>query len=63
MFTAFFRTFYLVFAGLFVMLFITTLAIVLRAAQQGDPVSTIAAVGVGALCYLLITRAINYMRE
>jgi hypothetical protein len=63
MYTAFFRTFYLIFAALFVMLFLATAAIVVRAAQFGDYPSTIVGVGVAALCAMLINRAVGYMRE
>ena len=63
MYSTFFRTFYLVFAGMFFMLFFAAGAIVLVAAGHGDYPSTIVGVGVAALCVDLILRATDYMRD
>lgn len=63
MYTALFRSLYLVFAGLFSILFVATLAIVAAAARQGDSISTTAGALIAGLCLLLITRALAYMRE
>jgi len=62
MYTTFFRSFYLVFIGLFVMLFFGTAVIVVRAAQFGDYRATILGIGVGALIAMLIEKAARYMR-
>ena len=59
----FFRSFYLIFSALFGMLFFAAAAIVLTAARHGDYPSTIVGVGVTTLCGMLISRALNYMRE
>lgn len=63
MYTSLFRSFYLVFSGLFTILFVATAAIMIRAAQQGDGPSTVAATVIAGLCLILITRALDYMRE
>jgi len=63
MYAAFFRSFYLIFAGLFSMLFFGAAAIVFSAARLGDPPSAIVGVCVAALCAMLIGRALRYMGE
>ena len=63
MHSTFFRSFYIVFSALFAMLFFAAAAIVLAAARDGDYPSTIVGVGVTTLCGMLISRALNYMRE
>jgi hypothetical protein len=58
----FFRSFYLIFAGLFVQLFVACSVAVLGAASAGDPLSTIAAVGLATVCAVLVKRAVSYWR-
>lgn len=62
MYTTFFRSFYLVFAAMFVMLFLATAIVVVRTVQVGEYAATILGVGVAALCAMLVERAIRYMR-
>jgi uncharacterized membrane protein len=62
MHTTFFRSFYLVFAALFGMLFVATAVVVVRTAQLGEYPATIVGVGVAALCAMLIEKAVRYMR-
>lgn len=59
---AVFRSFYLVIAALFGMLFIATVAVVVRTVQLGEYQATIVGVGVAGLCAMLVEKAIRYMR-
>jgi hypothetical protein len=63
MYALFFRSFYLVIAGMFGLLFFACVAVVLAAARAGDTPSTIVGVGVATLCAMLVKRAVRYMRE
>jgi len=63
MYTQFFRSFYLVFAALFGMLFFGAAAIVVSAARVGDVPSTLFAVAIAGICANLVSRAIKFMRE
>ena len=63
MYALFFRSFYLLLAGMFAMLFVAAAVIVLVATFDGDYPSTIVGVGVASLCAQLILRAMDYMRE
>jgi hypothetical protein len=62
MYTTFFRSFYLVFAAMFVMLFLATAVVVVRTVQVGEYRATILGIGVAALCAMLVEKAIRYMR-
>jgi hypothetical protein len=63
MYTTVFRSFYIVFAALFGMLFIATAAVVVRTVQVGEYQATIVGIGVAALCAMLVEKAIRYMRS
>jgi len=63
MYTQFFRSFYLIFAALFGMLFFGAAAIVVSAARVGDPPSTLFAVAIAGICANLVARSIKFMRE
>lgn len=61
MHTLFFRSFYLIFSGLFATLFVAALAMTITAARRGDPPSTIASVAVAVACAALVVRSLDYM--
>ena len=63
MFGTFYRSFYLIFIGLFTMLFLSAGGVTLNAALLGNPSSTIVGAGMAALCWGLIVRALDYLRE
>jgi hypothetical protein len=62
-YVTFFRSFYIVFAALFSLLFVGAGALALNAALLGESLTTGSAVALAALCGLLIDRAVRYMRE
>ena len=63
MFGTFYRSFYIVFTGMFAMLSLSAGGVTLNAAHAGDPASTIVGVGITAVCGRLALRSLAYMRE
>ena len=63
MYATFFRSFYLVFAGLFVLLLTGAAAAAVNAARLGQPLTTITGVVLAAVCGVLVQRAIAFLRE
>jgi hypothetical protein len=59
----FFRSFYLVFAGLFVQLLLGAVIVTATAAYAGNTLITTTAACMTALCALLIQRAVQFMRD
>lgn len=59
----FFRSFYLIFLGLFAWLLVGVVSVTLLAAHSGSSMSTIVGVLLCALCGGLMQRAVRYMRE
>ena len=63
MYATFFRSFYLVFAGLFVLLLTGAAAAAVNAARLGQPLTTITGVALAVVCGVLVQRAIAFRRE
>lgn len=63
MYATFFRSFYIIFAGLFFLLLAGAAAAAVNAARLGQPLTTITGVALTTLCGLLVQRAIAFLRE
>lgn len=63
MYAQFFRSFYLVFAGLYVWLMVGAVLATAIAAVRGEPATVATGSVLTALCALLVTRSARYMRE
>ena len=62
-YVTFFRSFYLIFAGLFTILLLAAGIVALNAVRLGQPPTTIAAIVLAAMSGALVQRAVTFMRE
>lgn len=63
MYAQLFRSFYLVFAGLFAWLMVGAVLAAAIATVRGEPATVATASVLTAMCAVLVTRAARYMRE
>lgn len=62
-YTLFFRSFYMLFIGLFVMMLLAVSLVTYSVAAIGDPAATTAGLTLVTCCLALIDRAVAFMRE